>query len=97
MNTPLRWVYPASYKSLEALAEKAGVHPYEYQALVDIGSPVGQVVKLQRATNEWSHAFVPEELANVSKSLMDFFSATVQQMAEMAQEDYHGFMAQRDV
>ncbi len=97
MSTPLRWAYPESYKALRKLSEEIGVHTYEYEALVDTGTPSDQVVKLQRNTNAWSQAFDPEELRDASASVMNFFSAAIREMADKAEQDYRNFMNHHEV
>lgn len=97
MNTPLRWVYPKSYQTLEALAKEAGIHPYEYQALIDIGTSASHVVTVQRNVDEWSQAFTSEEFTKVSESVSAFFSKAVHEMGEAIETEYLNFMHQREV
>lgn len=82
MIAPLRWVYPQSYKSLKAKAEEAGIHPCEYQALVDMGTAVGHTVILQCSLGEWNQVFTPEALTIGSEMVSSFFAKAVQEIAE---------------
>ena len=79
------------------MAEEAGVHPFEYQASVDIGASASQIVILRRNSREWSQTFTPEELTKVPEPVFAFFAATVREMAQTVEKEQLDFMKQRKV
>ncbi|MDA8204655.1 MAG: hypothetical protein M0Z36_01200 [Thermaerobacter sp.] len=97
MNTPLRWAYPISYKRLESFAREAGVHSYEYQALVDTAVLPEPLVILQRGGDEWTCAFSADDLAQAAEPVLAFFADAMRAMAESAEAAYKDFMHQREV
>ena len=97
MSTPLRWTCPSSYASLQALAEEAGIHSYEYRALVDDTDPTSSVVSLHWADESTSQAFFRADLDQVSPPVRTFFAEAVHVMAASVERDYLNVMQQRNV
>ena len=97
VNTPLRWVYPGAYRALESLAENAGIHPYEFQALICVQASAEEVLTVRRGADQWSRAFGHDDLAGGGAPVTAFFAEVIGKMVDSAKTEYQDFMSKRDV
>lgn len=97
MTTPLRWAYRDSYRYLESLARAHGVHPFEYQALVESRSGRVLTVTIQKGPAQWEKDFGPDDLTRVTDPVMAFFSVVVEDMVRTGQRAYQEALRPRGV
>lgn len=96
MKKPLRWVYPQSYQLLKAAAEKAGIHLYEFHALVDTEVPT-PIVTVEREDTVWTETFPADDLIRATILVSEFFGTIMGEMATVTERAYQDFMHHREV
>ena len=98
MMAPLRWTFPKSYRHLKNLAERAGVHEFEYRARItwDKTDPVAKVT-ISCDGAEWSRVLLVADLEVGGEDTTAFLRETVDAMATVDQATYKGWMHHREV
>lgn len=96
VSVPLRWAHPESFEHLRRQADAAGVHPREYQVVVDTEGPLTLVV-LRWERSEWRQAFAARELCGLGERVRAFFAECVEAMAVLTRATYDASMRSHGV